>query len=146
RPPAGSCWKYIPETFEKLRADGRIYFGADGDAQPAIIRYLDEVPGLVPWTWWPHEEVGHGDEAKREIQTIFTGIEAFSTPKPERLLERVIHIGSNPGDIVLDCFAGSGTTAAVAHKMGRRWVTVELSENTTNTFTKPRLTKVVKGE
>lgn len=146
RPPAGSCWKYVPETFERLKAEGRIYFGSDGDAQPAMIRYLDEVPGLVPWTWLPHEEVGHGDEAKREIQSIFDGVEAFSTPKPERLLERVIHIGSNPGDIVLDCFAGSGTTAAVAHKMGRRWVTVELSDSTASTFTKPRLEKVVNGE
>ena len=127
KPPKGRCWGMIEENFLKLQVEGKILFGADGNAQPGILRYFDEDEGLVPWTWWTHDE-------------------AFLTPKPERLLERVIHIGSNPGDIVLDCFAGSGTTAAVAQKMGRRWVTVELNENTAYTFTKPRLEKVVRGE
>ena len=94
-------------------------------------------------TWWDNEEVGHNRQAKSEIKALFPGIGAFSTPKPERLLERIIHIGSNPGDIVLDCFAGSGTTAAVAQKMGRRWVTCELVKDTFKRFTRPRLEKVV---
>ncbi len=76
---------------------------------------------------------------------MFTGAAIFDTPKPENLLERVIHIASNPGDIVLDCFGGSGTTAAVAHKMGRRWVTIERNTATVASFTKPRLEKVVAG-
>lgn len=97
----------------------------------------------MPEDWWPYIEVGSNDEAKNEIKTLFTGEKPFDTPKPERLLERIIHIGSNPGDIVLDCFAGSGTTAAVAQKMGRRWVTCELLESTFESFTKPRLEKVV---
>ncbi len=101
--------------------------------------------GRVPETWWPHSEVGHNRSAKNEIKALFPQIHPFSTPKPERLLERIIRIASAPGDIVLDCFAGSGTTAAVAHKMGRRWVTSELLPETANTYTKPRLLKVVHG-
>ena len=108
--------------------------------------YLADVEGAVPKNFFPHEEVGHNDSAKKEIQALFPGTVAFSTPKPERLLERIIHIGSNPGDIVLDVFAGSGTTAAVAQKMGRRWVTCELLESTFTTFTRPRLEKVVNDE
>jgi adenine-specific DNA-methyltransferase len=102
--------------------------------------------GVVPRTLWLNEDVSHSRGGKKEIVNLFPGTTAFATPKPERLLERIIHIGSNPGDIVLDVFAGSGTTAAVAQKMGRRWVTCELLESTFNTFTKPRLEKVVRGE
>ncbi|WP_380163776.1 site-specific DNA-methyltransferase [Jannaschia sp. R86511] len=103
---------------------------------------IDRIPG----TLWPAAEVGANIEGKAEIQAMFPDITPFATPKPERLLERIIRVGSNPGDIVLDCFAGSGTTAAVAHKLGRRWVASELRAATMNTFTKPRLTKVVAGE
>lgn len=124
-PPKGRCWSMVRETFDTYLAAGRIYFGQDGNGQPNVIRYLDEDEGLVPWTWWPSAEVGHNDEAKKEMLTLFPIDEAFATPKPERLLQRIVHIATNPGDIVLDCFAGSGTTAAVAHKMGRRWVAVE---------------------
>lgn len=102
--------------------------------------------GNVPRTLWFNDEVSHSRGAKKEILKIFPEAAPFSTPKPERLLERIIHIGSNPGDIVLDCFAGSGTTAAVAQKMGRRWVTCELLESTFNSFTRPRLEKVVNDQ
>lgn len=108
--------------------------------------YLKTMPGRTPINFLQHDEVGHTDAAKKEIQALFPATSAFATPKPERLLERIIHIGSNPGDIVLDCFAGSGTTAAVAQKMGRRWVTCELVEDTFNRFTWPRLKKVVNDE
>ena len=80
------------------------------------------------------------------MRGLFPGLTSFTTPKPERLIERIVQIASNPGDLVLDCFAGSGTTAAVAHKMGRRWVTVELQPSTVETFIVPRLTKVVDGK
>lgn len=100
----------------------------------------------MPEDWWPYLEVGSNDEAKIEVKHLIPGEVPFSTPKPERLLERIIHIGSNPGDIVLDCFAGSGTTAAVAQKMGRRWVTCELLESNYMTYDVPRLTKVVNDE
>ena len=102
--------------------------------------------GQPPRTCWTNREVGHNREAKSEIKALFPGQNPFATPKPERLLERVIHIASNPGDIVLDVFAGSGTTAAVAQKMGRRWVTCELLEDTMHRFTRPRLEKVVNGQ
>ena len=144
-PPEGRCWSTVEPEFLKLKEAGRIYFGKDNNSQPNIIRFLDEVEGLVPWTWWPHEEVGHTDEAKKEMHGIFGKVEAFITPKPERLLYRVIHIASNPGDLVLDSFAGSGTTGAVAHKMGRRWIMVELGEHA-NTHIIPRLRKVIDGE
>jgi adenine-specific DNA-methyltransferase len=144
-PPEGRCWSTIEPEFLKLREAGKIYFGKDNNSQPNIIRFLDEVEGLVPWTWWPHEEVGHTDEAKKEMHGIFGKVEAFITPKPERLLYRVIHIASNPGDLVLDSFAGSGTTGAVAQKMGRRWIMVELGDHA-NTHVIPRLKKVIDGD
>jgi len=101
--------------------------------------------GRVPETLWLNTEVDSNLRAKKEIMALFPGVTPFATPKPERLLERVIHIGSDPGDIVLDFFGGSGTTAAVAHKMGRRWVTSELLPGTVAAYTRPRLEKVVQG-
>ena len=101
--------------------------------------------GQNAWTWWSNAEVGHNQEAKKEIGTLFGADNAFETPKPERLLHRIIHIASNPGDLVLDSFAGSGTTGAVAHKMGRRWIMVELGEHC-HTHIMPRLKKVIDGE
>jgi adenine-specific DNA-methyltransferase len=144
-PPEGRCWSTIEPEFKKLLGQGRIYFGKDGSAQPGVIRYLSEVEGHVPWTWWPHDEVGHTDEAKKEMHGLFGRAEAFATPKPERLLRRIIEIASDPGDWVLDSFAGSGTTGAVAHKMGRRWIMVELGEHI-HTHIIPRMRKVVDGD
>lgn len=144
-PPEGRCWGIAKATYERLLSEGRIYFGKDGNAQPNIIRYLSEVPGLAPWTWWPSEEVGHTDEAKKEANVLFGGDNSFETPKPERLLQRILHIATNPGDLVLDSFLGSGTTAAVAHKMGRRWIGIEMGEHAL-THCLPRLQKVVAGE
>ena len=145
RPPKGSCWKIVEPEYRRALAEGRMYFGKDGNAVPSRIQYLKDIDGMVPWTWWPHEEVGHTDEAKREAQDLFGKDDPFSTPKPERLLQRILHIATNPGDLVLDSFAGSGTTGAVAHKMGRRWIMVELGEHC-HTHIVPRLKKVVDGE
>ncbi len=144
KPPQGRCWGLSKKTFEGLRAEGRIWFGKDDNSQPNVIRYLSEVEGVVPWTWWPSEEVGHTDEAKKEIHGLFGKVDAFDTPKPERLMHRILTIASIPGDIVLDSFGGSGTTAAVAHKMGRRWIMVELGEHC-QTHIVPRLKKVIDG-
>jgi adenine-specific DNA-methyltransferase len=145
RPPEGRCWGVSKATYEKLLAEGRIYFGKKGDSQPNIIRYLSEVPGVAPWTWWPSNEVGHTDESKKEIHALFGKTAAFDSPKPERLMHRIIAIATNTGDFVLDSFLGSGTTAAVAHKMGRRWIGIEMGEHA-RTHCLPRLTKVVEGE
>ncbi|MEA3347592.1 MAG: site-specific DNA-methyltransferase, partial [Pseudomonadota bacterium] len=143
-PPEGSCWKVIEPAFKRLLNDGRMYFGKDGNGVPRRKHFLSEAKGLVPWTWWPHEDVGHTDEAKKEIYALYGAKDAFDTPKPERLIERIIHIASNPGDIVLDSFLGSGSTAAVAHKMGRKWIGVELKEHC-DTHCVPRLQKVCDG-
>ncbi|RQQ29890.1 site-specific DNA-methyltransferase [Burkholderia stagnalis] len=145
KPTEGRCWSMIEPEFQKLLAQGRIYWGKDGNAQPSVIRFLSEVEGLVPWTWWPHEEVGHTDEAKKESNVLFGADVAFGTPKPERLMARILHIASNPGDLVLDSFLGSGTTAAVAHKMGRRYIGIEMGEHA-RTHCIPRLEKVIAGE
>jgi adenine-specific DNA-methyltransferase len=126
-------------------ANGRAYFGKNGDGAPSFKQYLDDAPPIVPNTWWSHDESGHTDESKKEIQALFGTDSTFSTPKPERLLQRIIHIATNPGDLVLDSFLGSGTTAAVAHKMGRRWIGIEMGEHAT-THCAPRLQKVIDGE
>jgi adenine-specific DNA-methyltransferase len=146
KPPRGSHWRMIETDFWKLVEEGRITFGAGGDNVPAVKLYLSEVQdGLVPRTWWPHTEVGHSQEAKREIQSLFPDTIPFGTPKPERLLQRVVEMSTHPGDLVLDSFAGSGTTGAVAHKMGRRWIMVELGEHC-HTHIIPRMQKVIDGQ
>lgn len=155
KPPKGRCWSMVRARYEELLADGpqeppsrlgRIYFGRNGRGRPNVIRYFSEDEGLVPWTWWPSAEVGHNDEAKKEQLALTPDLEAFDTPKPERLMQRIIQIATNPGDIVLDCFLGSGTTAAAAHKMGRRWVGIERSRENVETYALPRLAKVVAGQ
>lgn len=145
KPPAGSCWKIIESKYCELLKDDLIYFGKNGDAVPSRKQFLNNIEGIVPWTWWPHEEAGHTDEAKRESQEIFGVDDPFGTPKPERLLFRVIHIATNPNDLVLDSFLGSGTAAAVAHKMGRRYIGIEMGEHA-RTHCLPRLRKVIDGE
>lgn len=144
-PPKGTSWRFTKERYAELVKENRIWFGADGDNVPRLKRFLSDVSDSVPvTTWWEHKDVGHNDEAKKEIRTIFNGI-LFDTPKPERLIHRILHIATNPGDLVLDSFAGSGTTGAVAHKMGRRWIMVELGEHC-HTHIIPRLQKVIDGQ
>ncbi len=145
KPPPGRHWAALEDEYKRLLADGRIWFGKDGKGVPRVIRYLNEVEGLVPWSWWPHEEVGHTGEAKREANTLFGREVSFDTPKPERLIQRILHIATAPGDLVLDSFLGSGTAAAVAHKMNRRWIGVEMGEHAV-THCAPRLAKVIEGE
>jgi len=145
-PPPGRYWAFSQETLEKAKAEERAYFGVDGDRLPIIKRYLSEVrDGVAPRTWWSADEVGTNQQAKRDhLNKLLTDIEPFATPKPEGLLHRIIHIATNPGDLVLDSFAGSGTTGAVAHKMGRKWIMVELGDHC-HTHIQPRLQKVCDG-
>jgi adenine-specific DNA-methyltransferase len=145
KPPAGSCWKVVEAKYHELVADDLIYFGKDGNAVPSRIQFLNAIDGIVPWSWWPHEETGHNDEAKREVQVLFGADNAFDTPKPERLIHRILTIATNPGDLVLDSFLGSGTTAAVAHKMGRRYIGIEMGDHAMSHCV-PRLHKVIEGE
>ncbi|MHD0575587.1 site-specific DNA-methyltransferase [Corynebacterium diphtheriae] len=149
-PAAGRNWVYSQEDMERGIRDGRIIFGRTGHSGPVKKAYLSETRAGLTWpTLWLTDEITdfvYNNAADKHLQFMFPGRSPFDTPKPEELLERIIHIGSNPGDIVLDVFAGSGTTAAVAQKMGRRWVTCELLESTFTTFTRPRLEKVVNDE
>lgn len=144
-PPSGRAWSLTEDRLKELMAEGRVYFGKNERGKPNLIRYADEVEGIVPWTWWPHEEVGNNDDSKKEILRLFPDADPFDTPKPERLMHRIISIATDESDIVLDPFVGSGTTAAVAHKMGRRWIAIEREAETLKTFAVPRLRKVVEG-
>ena len=145
-PPPGNCWRFTEERYQEMLADKRISFGVNGDGVPSVKKFLTEVQdGLVPITIWLYQEVGSTGTAKEEIVTLLPEVIPFSTPKPERLMQRIVEIATNEGDIVLDCFAGSGTTAAVAHKMGRRWITSEWSRDNAENYVLPRLTKVVDG-
>ena len=144
-PPRGSCWRVTRPRFDDLVAKGEIWFGAGGDNVPRRKVHLRDAKGLVPSTWWPFDEVGHNAEANAELRQLFPGQAPFSTPKPERLMLRILQIATNQGDTVVDPFLGSGTTAAVAHKSGRRWVGIESDRNTIERFALPRLQAVVEG-
>ena len=144
-PPKGRSWQFSKERFEELVMDNRIWFGKRGTNVPRIKKFLSEVQkGITPVTLWPHQEVGHNQDAKQEVKAFNPG-DVFGTPKPERLIHRILHLATRPGDLVLDSFLGSGTTAAVAHKMGRRYIGIELGEHAI-THCVPRLNKVVEGE
>ncbi len=144
-PPPGRFWRISEERLRVLDEDGRIWWGPTGAARPSIKRYLSEVGDLVPRTLWSKGDVGSNRTSKNEMRALFPGDSSFDTPKPERLVERVLNISTNPNDLVLDSFAGSGTTGAVAHKMGRRWIMVELGEHC-HTHIIPRLKKVIDGD
>lgn len=146
-PAQGRSWSIPPESFETLKQDNKIWFGAKGDSMPRRKRFLSEVrDGVVPTTWWSGEEAGRNEEGKREIKKLFpVDMNVFSTPKPEKLIHRIINIATNKGDLVLDSFLGSGTTAAVAHKMNRRYIGIEMGDHA-QTHCQSRLQKVVDGE
>ena len=144
-PPRGTCWRYSRNKFDELIKENRIYFGVSGKNVPRLKRFLIDVQdGIVPTTIWNREDAGDNWQAKNEV-LAFNPDSVFSTPKPEKLLKRIIHLATESGDLVLDSFAGSGTTGAVAHKMGRRWIMVELGEHC-HTHIIPRLKKVIGGE
>lgn len=144
-PPIGRCWLFTKDRLEEMVADNRIWFGEKGTNTPRVKKFLTEVKqGVVATTLWLRDEVGDNQEAKKEIKSLnFESV--FATPKPERLIERILTLGSNENDLVLDSFLGSGTTCAVAHKMNRRWIGVELGEHA-YTHCKVRLDKVIDGE
>ena len=144
-PPEGSCYRFNEETAQRMLLENRFYFGKDGKGAPQLKRYLSDVKqGMTPLTIWPYNEVGHNQDAKLEVKQ-FNAVNIFATPKPEKLIQRILHLASNPGDLVLDSFLGSGTTAAVAHKMGRRWIGIEMGDHV-YTHCLPRLQKVINGE
>lgn len=146
-PPKGSSWRRPPDKMKWLQADNRIWWGKNGDAEfPMEKKFLAEAKeGVTSQTWWPYDFAGSTRNASAEMKGLFGGTKAFDTPKPEKLIQRVLEIATTKGDWVLDSFAGSGTTGAVAHKMGRRWIMVELGEHC-HTHIIPRMKKVIDGE
>lgn len=134
-PPEGRCWSTLESEYKKLLAQGRIYFGKNNNSQPNTIRYLSEVKGVVPWTWWNNEDVGHTDEAKKELYSILGKTNSFETPKPVRLIKRILEIASEKDSIILDFFAGSGTTGQAVMKLNevdggkRRFILCTNNEN-----------------
>ncbi len=150
KPPEGRCWSMLEDKFKELEKEGRIYFGKNGDAQPSVVRYLYEVPGVIPWTWWTSEEVGHTDESRKEIRSIFGTQTMFETPKPVRLIDRILRIATNKKSIILDSFAGSGTTAHAVLNLNksdggdRKFILIEM-EDYANDITAERVKRVIKG-
>ena len=144
--PKGRCWLYTQKKLEQEIKQHNIWFGSDGNGVPRIKKFFcDITKGLTPPTLWHASDVGTNDQAKKQTILLFDVNTVFDTPKPERLIQRILHIATNPNDLVLDSFLGSGTTAAVAHKMGRRWIGIEMGEHAI-THCQPRLKKVVEGE
>ena len=144
-PKKTRVWAYEKATHLNNVENDLLYWGKDGKARmPRIKKFIEDRKDVIPRSIWTHSYAGHNQEARLETLKLFPDT-PFSTPKPERLIERVLTIATNPGDLVLDSFLGSGTTAAVAHKMGRRWIGVELGEHA-KTHCVPRLQKVVDGE
>ena len=145
-PPKGTFSRYSAESLRQMDEGDEIWFGKNGNSTPSRKTFLCDLrkAGVTAKTIWRFDEVGHNHEAREEVKAIVPN-DVFATPKPERLLNRIVHIASNPGDLVLDSFLGSGTTAAVAHKMGRRWIGIEMGDHA-YTHCKVRLDKVIAGE
>ena len=156
-PPTGMYWRVSKDKFEELDRDNRIWWGKDGSAIPQIKRFLTEVKqGVVPQTLWFYSDVGHTQDAKKELVSVmdFKDSESvFITPKPTRLIERILQIATNPGDLILDSFAGSGTTghavlkmnAAAPDALSRRFIMVEMDEKIDQEITKERVRRVAEG-
>jgi adenine-specific DNA-methyltransferase len=144
--PRGTSPRFPASVLKELDDNNEIWFGNDGTATPSRKTFLAEltVSGPPAATIWLHSDVGNNHEAREEVKLI-NPEDPFATPKPERLLGRIVQLATAPGDLVLDSFLGSGTTAAVAHKMGRRWIGIEMGEHA-RTHCLPRLQKVVEGE
>lgn len=147
KPSKSRSWGFSKEKFDELVEDHRIWFGGDGNSMPRLKRFLADVKnGIVPKTIWLRDEVGDNSEGKKEIKKFINfSNSVFATPKPERLLQRIIQLASNEGDWVLDAFLGSGTTCAVAHKLNRKWIGLE-NGNQLDDICVPRLKEVVDGK
>ena len=154
-PPRGRFWSVSEDNFQKLDSENRIWWGKDGSSMPRLKRFLSDVKdGVTPQTIWPHTEVGNTQEAKKELLSILSDLkDVFITPKPTRLIERILQIATNPGDIVLDSFAGSGTTGHTVLKMNaanptlapRRFISVELEQEIARPITRERLKRAIDG-
>lgn len=148
-PPNGRCWRVTKQGFDQFASDNRMIYGNNGDGAPAVKRFLSEMPGMVPWTWWSHEESGHSQEGNKLLTSIFQKV-VFEYPKPVRLIERILQIASDPDSIILDSFAGSGTTAHAVLKANqadgghRKFILVEMGDYA-DSITAERVKRVIAG-
>lgn len=149
-PPDGRCWAIAESTFLKLRADDRIWFGREGDAKPRQKKFLSESEGTTVWTWWTNTEVGHNQEAAKELGAIIGQVSQFDTPKPSRLIERIFKLATTKECLILDSFAGSGTTAHAVENLNRqdggkrKFILVEM-EDYAEAITAERVKRVMKS-
>ncbi len=144
--PKGRCWVYTQKKLKDEIEKNNIWFGKDGKGVPRIKKFLSSAnSGLTPHTLWMCDEVGTNDAAKKDLKEIFDDSNIFETPKPETLISRILEISTNPGDYVLDCFLGSGTTVTAAHKLGRKWIGVESGEHCAS-YCIERLQKIIEGK
>ncbi len=150
KPPTGRCWAIAEKTFIDLVKDNRIWFGKDGDARPRLKKFLAETEGTTVWTWWTNTEVGHNQEAAKELGHILDEVSQFDTPKPSRLIERILQIATDKNSIILDSFAGSGTTAHAVLKLNaedggnRKFILIETMDYA-ETITAERVRRVMNG-
>ncbi|CAN5739258.1 site-specific DNA-methyltransferase [soil metagenome] len=149
-PPPGRCWVNVESEFDHLQKDGRMWFGKNGNAKPRVKTFLYETDGISSWTWWTNQEVGHNQESKKEINAILGADNSFDTPKPSRLIERILQIATDKDSIILDSFAGSGTTAHAVLKLNaadngnRKFILIE-QEDYAETITAERVRRVIDG-
>ena len=145
-PPNGRCWIYNETRMKKEIADNNIWFGLDKNSTPRKKKFLcDAKLGLTPETLWLASDVGTTNDAKKQLLALFPTMTVFDTPKPESLIRRILEIASNEGDLILDAFLGSGTTAAVAHKMKRAYIGIDISSESID-YSLSRLERVIAGE
>ena len=148
-PPEGRCWKNLRDVFEQYYSEGRLWFGSDGNGVPRQKNYLSEKQGKTVWTWWTNEEVGHTQEATQDLAALLQK-KVFDYPKPVRLIRRIVQMATKPDSIVLDSFAGSGTTAHAVLELNksdggtRKFISVEMMDYA-ETITAERVRRVISG-
>ncbi|WP_264582114.1 site-specific DNA-methyltransferase [Rhodoblastus acidophilus] len=146
KPPTGRCWIYNEARMKLEIASNNVWFGKDGNGVPRLKRFLSDARrGFTPQTLWRADEVGTNDLAKKHLLELFPRHIVFETPKPEALIRRILTIASEPNDLVLDAYLGSGTTAAVAHKMGREYIGIERGDHAV-THCVDRIRSIIAGE
>jgi adenine-specific DNA-methyltransferase len=144
-PPRGRCWTYTRERLAQLDGEGKVYWPRGGAGKPRLKRYASEGAALAPFTIWTADDVGTTAAAKKALHREFPDLPVFDTPKPLQLLERIVSVATNPGDLVLDCYLGSGTTAVAAQSLGRPWICIERNPETVQNFAVPRLESLTRA-
>ncbi|MCX7005346.1 MAG: site-specific DNA-methyltransferase [bacterium] len=148
KPPKGRCWALAEKTFLNLLTDNRIWFGKKGTSRPRLKKFLNETEGVTTWTWWPHTEVGHNQEATKELNETLGTPDLFDNPKPTRLIKRILQLATGKDSLILDSFAGSGTTGHALVQLNkqdggtRRFILVEMESKIARELTAERLRRV----